>query len=133
MNDEMNYLNVQGLIEEIMELGENGIIDFKKYFSKELYQFMVDIKDGKVKFIKEGSKKPTGKLTKNGLLLLKGMKEYCSEGEYTSKEISEKIGFSSRGIAGTIRGLVSNGYVSKDESKPIKYTLTQAGKDYQFD
>lgn len=132
MNDEMNYLNVQGLIDEIMELEDNGVIDFKDCFSTELYQFMCDIRDEKIKFVEQNSKKNT-KLTKNGITLLKGMQEHCFEGEFTSKEISKMVGFSSRGISGTIRGLVTNGYVNKDTSKPIKYTLTQLGKDYKFD
>ena len=46
-----------------------------------------------------------------------------------SREIAEYLGVSSRGVAGSMRKLVSDGFVEKVSQDPIIYTLTEKGKN----
>ena len=52
---------------------------------------------------------------------------------FTSKEAAEALFTSGRSIAGSMRKLVNDGYVEKTGKDPVQYSLTEAGKNYQFD
>ena len=52
---------------------------------------------------------------------------------FTSKEAAEALFTSGRSIAGSMRKLVNDGYVEKAGKDPVQYSLTKAGKSYQFE
>ena len=89
--------------------------------------FWEDFKDGKVK--------NSGAMTENGKKLLSWMQENVDimTNLFTSKEAAEALFTSCRSIAGSMRKLVNDGYVEKTGKDPVQYSLTEAGKNYQFD
>ena len=89
--------------------------------------FWEDFKDGKVK--------NSGTMTENGKKLLSWMQENVDTmtNLFTSKEAAEALFTSGRSIAGSMRKLVNDGYVEKTGKDPVQYSLTEAGKNYQFD
>lgn len=89
--------------------------------------FWEDFKDGKVK--------NSGVMTENGKKLLSWMQENVDTmtNLFTSKEAAEALFTSGRSIAGSMRKLVNDGYVEKTGKDPVQYSLTEAGKNYQFD
>lgn len=53
---------------------------------------------------------------------------------YRSSEIAELMGRASKGISGSMRKLVTDGYIAKiDDTKPIVYILTEKGSNYIFE
>ena len=89
--------------------------------------FWEDFKDRKVK--------NSGAMTENGKKLLSWMQENVDTmaNLFTSKEAAEALFTSGRSIAGSMRKLVNDGYVEKIGKDPVQYSLTEAGKNYQFD
>jgi DNA-binding PadR family transcriptional regulator len=89
--------------------------------------FWEDFKDGKTK--------NSGAMTDNGKKLLSWMQENVDTmtNLFTSKEAAEALFTSGRSIAGSMRKLVNDGYVEKTGKDPVRYSLTEAGKNYQFD
>lgn len=89
--------------------------------------FWEDFKDGKVK--------NSGAMTENGKKLLSWMQENVDTmtNLFTSKEAAEALFTSGRSIAGSMRKLVNDRYVEKTGKDPVQYSLTEAGKNYQFD
>ena len=89
--------------------------------------FWEDFKDGKVK--------NSGAMSENGKKLLSWMQENIDTmtNLFTSKEAAEALFTSGRSIAGSMRKLVNDGYVEKTGKDPVQYSLTEAGKNYQFD
>lgn len=84
--------------------------------------FWEDFKDGKVK--------NSGAMTENGrkILLFMQENEEAMNNIFTSKEIAEAFFTSGRSIAGSMRKLVSDEFVSKEGKDPIHYSLTEAGR-----
>lgn len=75
------------------------------------------------------SNKP--ELTEAGL----GILEYLqSSGKATqkAKDIAEGMGIASRKVSGSIRKLVSDGFVDKFGSNPVTYSLTEKGKTFDI-
>jgi len=89
--------------------------------------FWEDFKNGKIK--------NSGVMTENGKKLLSWMQENVDtmSNLFTSKEAAEALFTSGRSIAGSMRKLVNDGYVEKIGKDPVQYSLTEAGKNYQFD
>lgn len=89
--------------------------------------FWEDFKDGKTK--------NSGAMTENGKKLLSWMQENVDTmtNLFTSKEAAEALFTSGRSIAGSMRKLVNDGYVEKTGKDPVQYSLTEVGKNYQFD
>lgn len=82
-----------------------------------------------------GKVKNSGAMTENGKKLLSWMQENVDtmSNLFTSKEAAEALFTSGRSIAGSMRKLVNDGYVEKIGKDPVQYSLTEAGKNYQFD
>jgi DNA-binding PadR family transcriptional regulator len=89
--------------------------------------FWEDFKDGKVK--------NSGAMTENGKKLLSWMQENVDtmSNVFTSKEAAEALFTSGRSIAGSMRKLVADKYVEKTGKDPVQYSLTEAGRNYQFE
>lgn len=84
---------------------------------------------------KNGKVKNSGAMTENGRKLLSWMQENIDSmsNVFTSKEAAEALFTSGRSIAGSMRKLVNDGYVEKTGKDPVQYSLTEAGKTYQFE
>ena len=76
--------------------------------------------------IKEENEKPI--FTDKGKILLKYMQDNPNELGWKSKDLSEEVLISSRGVSGAMQKLVSDGYVEKIGQNPIIYILTEKGK-----
>lgn len=77
---------------------------------------------------KEETEKPL--FTEGGKAIIKWMQDNKNDIPLIkSREIAEHLGVSSRGIAGSMRKLVSDGFVEKVSQDPIIYTLTEKGKN----
>lgn len=70
------------------------------------------------------------KITENGkkILLFMQENEETMNNVFTSKEIAEAFFTSGRSIAGSMRKLVLDKFVSKEGKDPIRYSLTEAGR-----
>lgn len=70
------------------------------------------------------------KITESGKKILLFMQENgeTMNNVFTSKEIAEAFFTSGRSIAGSMRKLVSDKFVSKEGKDPIRYSLTEAGR-----
>lgn len=90
-------------------------------------EFFEDFKNNKIK--------NSGAMTENGKKLLSWMQENVDTmtNLFTSKEAAEALFTSGRSIAGSMRKLVNDGYVEKTGKDPVQYSLTEAGKSYQFE
>ena len=90
-------------------------------------EFFEELKNDKVKNF--------GAMTANGAKLLSWMQknEEKMSNIFTSKEIAEALFTSGRSVAGSMRKLIKDGYVEKIGKDPVQYSLTEAGKSYQFE
>lgn len=80
-------------------------------------------------------KEPVSKgMTENGKKILKWMQENQERmtNLFTSKEIGEGLFISGRSVAGSIKKLVTDGYVAKQGQNPIQYSLTESGIEYDL-
>jgi len=119
---------------------KEAFIDFVNYFFEDndvrfendgkfqlAKEFFEDFKNNKIK--------NSGAMTENGKKLLSWMQENVDTmtNLFTSKEAAEALFTSGRSIAGSMRKLVNDGYVEKTGKDPVQYSLTEAGKSYQFE
>ena len=119
--------------EAFIEIVQTVIFDSGETFNfsdKELndaLEFFTEFKNNKIKNSKG--------MTENGTKLLSWMQENVEKMSnlFTSKEAAEALFTSGRSIAGSMRKLVNDGYVEKTGKDPVQYSLTEAGKNYQFD
>lgn len=70
------------------------------------------------------------KFTDNGKLILEYMQNEHGnvDNMFKAREIAEGIFISSRSVSGSIRKLVTDGYVEKIGADPVIYSLTDLGK-----
>ena len=105
--------------------------NLNEFFSDEeitkAIDFWEDLKNDKIK--------NSGAMTENGKKLLSWMQKNVDTmtNIFTSKEAAEALFTSGRSIAGSMRKLVNDGYVEKAGKDPVQYSLTEAGKNYQFE
>lgn len=66
--------------------------------------------------------------TDNGKLILKFLQDNQSQPMWKAKDIGEGLCISSRAVSGSIRKLVSDGYVEKVGQDPVVYAITDKGK-----
>lgn len=104
-------------IEEVEEFIGKCSEEAKSYFE-----------EFKAQKVKEG-------VTDKGKAILKVMQEKCelNSNIFKSKEIGEDLGISGRSVSGSIRALVTGGYVEKIGKDPVTYALTETGKAYDLD
>ena len=97
---------------------------YTKYFSPEASEFYYDLKN-----------KLSKTFTENGAKILKCMQinreQYLNT--FSSKQLGELLFMPPRSVSGSIRKLITNGYVEKHAGNPITYGLTDEGKDLQLD
>ena len=52
---------------------------------------------------------------------------------FKAKDIADGLGRSSRGISGTMRKLVNDGFCESMSKDPVIYMLTEKGKNYKIE
>ena len=70
--------------------------------------------------------------TDNGKMILKYMQDNADKENFKAKDIGEGLFISSRTVSGSIRKLVTDGYVEKIGQDPVIYTLTEKGKNKEI-
>ena len=115
-------MNKNKFFEEVDEIINSGA-----------YGFSEEALEG-LKELKSNIKNKTG-LTDNGKKVLQYMQEHFNETEnnFKSKEIGEGLFISGRSVSGSMRKLITEGYVVKSSAKPVAYALTDLGKEVQID
>lgn len=110
------------------------IEDFNDYFNSEkgIYEFSVKKLE---EILKNIPLQKTVGITENGLKILTIMQENYEKynNVFTSKNIGEFLFMSPRSVSGSMKKLITDGYIEKIGSNPVSYGLTSLGKDYQFD
>jgi DNA-binding PadR family transcriptional regulator len=120
--------------EKFIKLIQAEIFDRADIWSKNYEEDWEDVTSFWEEF-KNGKVKNSGAMTENGQKILAWMQENVNSMNniFTSKEAAEALFTSGRSIAGSMRKLVNDGYVDKVGKDPVQYSLTDAGKNYQFD
>jgi DNA-binding MarR family transcriptional regulator len=81
--------------------------------------------------LKSNKSKEKTDLTENGKKVLAYMQDCYNKDNkfntFTSKDIAEGLFVSSRSVSGSMRKLISEGYVDKLSASPVTYGLTPAG------
>lgn len=97
---------------------------YTKYFSPEASEFYYDLKT-----------KTSKTFTENGMKILKCMQEHQEKylNIYTAKQLGELLFMPPRSVSGSIKKLITDGYVEKKSLNPISYGLTDAGKEIKLD
>lgn len=71
----------------------------------------------------ESMKMAKAQITKKGQEILDWLSEHDVGKPLSAKEIAEGMNLTSRSVSGSLRALVTGGYVSKDGKDPVKYSL----------
>jgi DNA-binding MarR family transcriptional regulator len=72
-------------------------------------------------------------LTENGKMVLQYMQKHQDEGFMKARDIAEGLFVSSRAVTGSLRKLVTDGFVDKMGNDPILYKITEKGKNFNID
>ncbi len=75
----------------------------------------------------EEKEKP--QFTENGKAILVFLKDHLDIESWKAKDIAEGMFISSRTVSGSIRKLVTDGYVEKLGQDPAVYCITEKGKE----
>jgi DNA-binding MarR family transcriptional regulator len=70
--------------------------------------------------------------TDNGKLILKYLQDNQGTQLWKSRDIAEGLFVSSKLVSGSMRKLVSDGFVDKEGRDPVIYTLTEKGKTIEI-
>ena len=111
--------------------------DFVKFINSMMedtgYSFPTDELKEYWKLFQEGpsNQKPT--FTENGILILTFLKNHPETKLWKSKDLAEQMELSSRTVSGSMRKLVTDGFVEKVGQDPIIYSITEKGKEVNLD
>ena len=74
-------------------------------------------------------------ITEKGKVILKYIQENYDKynNVFKAKDIGDAIGISGRSVSGSIKKLITDGYVSKLSANPVTYGITELGKEYKLD
>lgn len=70
--------------------------------------------------------------TDNGKAILRYL-QGAPEGMYKAKDIAEGMFIASKSVSGAMRKLCTDGFVEKVGKDPVVYTITEKGKNVQFE
>ena len=79
---------------------------------------------------KEEKEKPL--FTDNGKMILSYLREHPEVTTWKAKDIAEGMFVSSRVVSGSIRKLVTDGFVEKVSKDPVIYSITDLGKTIEI-
>lgn len=109
----------------------------KQEFIEFVEKFVTDMPEGAQKYfeaMKSVPEKEKPMFTDGGKQILKYLQDDCGVGtNITAKEIGGNLGVSSRSVSGSIRKLVTDGYVEKVSTDPVVYALTEKGMEVTID
>lgn len=71
-------------------------------------------------------------LTENGKVLLRYLQEHKDVRTWKAKDAADGLGVSSRGISGSFRKLVNDGFCEKLGQNPAVYCLTEKGTNFEI-
>lgn len=77
---------------------------------------------------KQTNEKEKPAFTENGKLILKFLQTNTDRNMWQSKQIAEELMISSRSVSGSMRKLVTDGYVEALGDSPRVYSITEKGK-----
>lgn len=72
-------------------------------------------------------------LTDNGKQILMYMREHLDTPALKARDIAEGLFINSRGVSGSLRKLVNDGFCEKMGESPVIYSLTEKGKNFVID
>lgn len=72
-------------------------------------------------------------LTDNGKQILIYMQEHSDTPALKARDIAEGLFINSRGVSGSLRKLVNDGFCEKMGENPVIYSLTEKGKNFMID
>lgn len=75
------------------------------------------------------SEKPV--VTENGLKILKYLQENPDIKMWKAKDLADRMGVASRGVSGSLRKLVNDGYCEKVSTDPVVYMITEKGINFK--
>lgn len=112
----------------------------KQVFISEIEEFLKDAPDGlsdeAIEFFNQWKNETaSGKavpITENGIKILQFMQENYQKYNniFKAKDIGAGIFSSGRAVSGSMRKLVTDGYVTKEGKEPVMYALTEKGKAF---
>lgn len=110
--------------------------DFEKNFNHttDTYEFTIEQFEELINSANKG-KNGGSAFTENGVKILKSMKENADKymNIFKSKELGELLFMSPRSVSGSMKKLIADGYVEKVGVSPVAYSLTDLGKNLEFD
>lgn len=119
-----------------IKLVENEIFsnDFRNRFKDVFSEEELDMAESYWEDFRKGASKNAKEMTENGYKILSYMQQEATDKnilEFTSNKIGEALNISGRSAAGSIRKLVTDGYVNKKrEASFCVYSLTDKGLNY---
>lgn len=92
--------------------------------TKMAIEFFQELKENK-------ASTPKPEITENGAKILAYMQENYQKynNVFKAKEIGEGLFVSSRSVSGSMKKLITEGFVEKIGSDPVAYSITDKGKD----
>ena len=82
---------------------------------------------------KEGTVKNSSVITEKGATVLGFIQKQPADYVFTSKMVAEALDLNSRSVSGTLKKLISDGYVEKVTTiSPITYQITIAGQEFNL-
>lgn len=69
-------------------------------------------------------------LTDNGKQVLLYLQQNQDKALWKARDIAEGLCVSSRGVSGSLRKLITDGFVEKIGNSPTIYSITEKGKNY---
>ena len=109
-------------IQEIGDLIDNEDIQL----SPEALEYFEELKS---------KKSSSGEMTENGKKILMFIQDNYDKynNVLKAKDIGEGLSISGHSVSGSIRKLITDGYVEKIGKDPVSYGITELGKVYKFD
>lgn len=80
-------------------------------------------------FCSQSEEKEKPLFTDNGKLVLTFLQQHQDTTMWKARDIAEEMFVSSRMVSGSMRKLVTDGYVEKMGQDPVVYSLTEKGKN----
>ena len=111
--------------------------EFIQFVENVVQEFNVEMPENAQKYfdaMKNVPEKEKPMFTDGGKQILKYLKDNYSVGEaLAAKIIAEGMMISSRSVSGSIRKLVTDGFVEKVSTDPVLYALTDKGNEVTID
>lgn len=110
----------------------------KEIFIQEIGEYInnhnINLSSETIEYFKELSEeKPKEKFTENGIKILKFLQDNNENQIFKAKEIGEALFMSGRSVSGSMRKLISDGYVEKIGQNPVTYKITSLGMEVKID